>query len=148
MHIKYDTLMLSMIGLFSDWVKPQCRKDILLSPGESVHLLTTNNEKGKYIEVYYTLSGGPSNRRGFVMRCENEVTNLWSYRVSCCTGDSFNKQFLKNVPNDNFKRWIINKTSTHLTVVCNNVTVLNFDFATDSYRDKEDTVVLEFGQDK
>ena len=127
-----------MIALFSDWVKPQCNKDIPLSPGESVHFLTTNNEKEKYIEVFYTLSGGSSNRRGFVMRCEDEVTNLWSYRVSNCTANSYNKQFLKNVPDDNFKHWIINKTSTHLEVVCNKVSVLSFNFATDSDRDKKD----------
>ena len=49
---------------------------------------------------------------------------------------NYNVQFLNNVPPDKVKHWIITKTSTHLNVVCNKVTVLNFNFATDSDPDK------------
>ena len=41
------------------------------------------------------------------------------------------------VPRDKVKHWIITKTCTHLKVVCNNVTVLNFNFATDYSPGKE-----------
>ena len=43
----------------------------------------------------------------------------------------YNTQFLNNVPADKLKHWIITKPSTHLKVVCNRVTVFNFNFATD-----------------
>ena len=56
------------------------------------------------------------------------VTILWDVLQF---PNSANTQFLNNVPADKFKHWIITKTSTHLKVVCNRVTVLNFNFATD-----------------
>ena len=56
------------------------------------------------------------------------VTILWDVLQF---PNSANTQFLNNVPADKFKHWIITKTSTHLKVVCNKVTVLNFNFATD-----------------
>ena len=48
----------------------------------------------------------------------------------------WNKQFLNNVPLDKVKNWIITKTSSHLKVICNRVTVLNFNFAVDCDSDK------------
>ena len=65
------------------------------------------------------------------MRCENVDTNQWSYCVGGCTVGSYNIQFLNNVLADKVKHWIITKTCTHLKIVCNNVTVLNFNFSTD-----------------
>ena len=45
--------------------------------------------------------------------------------------NEWNRHFLNDVPPVNLKHWTITKTLTHLKVVCNNVTVLNFNFATD-----------------
>ena len=67
----------------------------------------------------------------FGMRCENVDTNQWSYWIEECTDSLCNTQFLNNVPADKVKHWIITKTCTHLKIVCNNVTVLNFNFSTD-----------------
>ena len=70
------------------------------------------------------------------MRCENTTSSQWSYWIEGCTKRDYNVQFLNNVPPDKVKHWIITKTSTHLNIVCNKVTVLNFNFATDSDPDK------------
>ena len=92
-------------------------------------MITT--ESDNLISVSYTLSGegGSSEERIGIYR--DVKTNQWSYYISGCTSGSVNKQFLNNIPADKYKHWIITKTSTHLKVVCNRVTVLNFNFATD-----------------
>ena len=92
-------------------------------------MITT--ESDNLISVSYTLSGegGSSEERIGIYR--DVKTNQWSYYIWGCTPNSVNTQFLNNVPADKLKHWIITKTSTHLKVVCNRVTVLNFNFATD-----------------
>ena len=72
------------------------------------------------------------------MRCENITSSKWSYCIARYTIYVYNAQFLNNVPPDKVKHWIITKTSTHLNIVCNKVTVLNLNFATDSDPDKTD----------
>ena len=122
----------SNIKIFPVWIKPLLDKYYPLLLDESVQFITTDNELKKVIGVYYTLSGeGRSDKRGFWMRCENVDTNQWSYCIGGCTVISYNTQFLNNVPADKVKHWIITKTCTHLKIVCNNVTVLNFNFSTD-----------------
>ena len=80
--------------------------------------------------MFYTLSGeGGSSEKS--IQIYKDGTNQWSYVIVGCTPNSVNKQFLNNVPAEKLKHWIITKTSTHLKVVCNRVTVLNFNFATD-----------------
>ena len=93
-------------------------------------MITNTTQSVNYIGVYYTLSGegGSSEKRVVIYR---DKTNQWSYCIEGCTPASDNKQFLNNVPADKLKHWIITKTSTHLKMVCNRVTVLNFNFATD-----------------
>ena len=49
--------------------------------------------------------------------------NNWGYALT-----------MDGVPSDEIKVWQITRTSTSLVVVCNGVTVLNFNFQTD-YRD-------------
>ena len=102
-----------------------------LSHYEPVQMITNTTESVNQIDVYYTLSeeGGSSEKRVVIYR--DVKTNRWSYIIVGCTPWGANKQFLNNVPADKFKHWIITKTSTHLKVVCNKVTVLNFNFATD-----------------
>ena len=100
--------------------------------GRVCTVITTDNELKNSIAVYYTLSGeGRSDKRVFGMRCENVDTNQWSYWIEECTDSLCNTQFLNNVPADKVKHWIITKTCTHLKIVCNNVTALNFNFSTD-----------------
>ena len=93
-------------------------------------MITNTTESVNNIHVYYTLpgEGGSSEKQILIYR---DKSNQWSYYIMGCTPCSVNTQFLNNVPADKFKHWIITKTSTHLKVVCNRVTVLNFNFATD-----------------
>ena len=77
-----------------------------------------------------------SGRKVFGIRCENIELSRWSYFIGGLNKVNWNKQFLNNVPLDKVKSWIIAKTSTHLKVVCNRVTVLNFNFAVDCDSDK------------
>ena len=122
----------SNIEIFPVWIKPVPSKLYPLLLDESVQFITTDNELEKRIVVYYTLSGeGRSDKREFAMQCENVDTNQWSYLIDGCTVCRYNTQFLNNVPADKVKHWIITKTCTHLKIVCNNVTVLNFNFSTD-----------------
>ena len=86
----------------------------------------------------YTLPvEGSTDEKWFEMRCENINTSQWSYVIGGCTVGRHNTQYLDSVPPDKVKHWIITKTCTHLKVVCNNVTVLNFNFATDYSPGKE-----------
>ena len=99
---------------------------------EPVQFITTDNVTGGYIGVKYTLRGEEgSDERWFDMRCEDVGTSRWSYTVQGCTANEWNTQFLNNIPPDKVKHWSVTKTYTHLKVVCNNVTVLNFNFAAD-----------------
>ena len=87
----------------------------------------------------YILPGqGGSGEKSFAMKCENVELSQWSYYIAGCTEGNWNIDFLNNVPPDKVKNWIITKTSTHLKVVCNRVTVLNFNFAVDCDSDKRD----------
>ena len=121
-----------IFDLFPGWIQAVFEEDYSLLPRESVQLITTDNELKKDIDVLYTLSGeGSTAKSYFCIRCENVDTSQWSYIIEGCTVGNYNTQYLNNVPFDKVKHWIITKTSTHLKVVCNKVTVLNFNFATD-----------------
>ena len=66
----------SNIKIFPVWIKPVPCKYYSLLLDESVQFITTDNELKKVIGVYYTLSGeGRSDKRVFVMRCDNVDTN-------------------------------------------------------------------------
>ena len=110
------------------WIKPVPQKYYTLILDEPVQIITTNNELQHDIDVCYAF---PGVMKRFSMRCENVAQSQWSYYISGCTAGSYNAQFLNNVPPDEVKHWIITKTSSHLKIVCNNVTVLNFNFASD-----------------
>ena len=119
-------------NLFAGWIQPVQRTWYPLLPDEPVQFITTDNVWLEGIYVYYTLPGdGSTDEKGFYMRCNNKDTNQWGYIICGCTVNSCNTQYLDSVPPDKVKHWIITKTCTHLKVVCNNVTVLNFNFATD-----------------
>ena len=126
--------MVIVCNLFAGWIQPVRGVYYPMLPDEPVQFITTDNVLEKYIVVWYTLpeEGSTDHElRRFYMRCENKDTNQWGYRMSECTVNNYNSQYLDSVPPDKVKHWIITKTCTHLKVVCNNVTVLNFNFATD-----------------
>ncbi|XP_063689761.1 uncharacterized protein LOC134822570 isoform X2 [Bolinopsis microptera] len=135
--IQTDEVKTGQIAVQTDevktgWIQPVSNTSYPLLPDEPVQLITTDNELQKHIIVCYTLPvDGSTDGSGFSMRCENKDTNQWSYFIGGCTEGSDNTQFLDSVPPDKVKHWIITKTCTHLKVVCNNVTVLSFNFATD-----------------
>ena len=101
-------------------------------------MITNSTESENYIRVFYTLPGEGGSSEKHIGIFRDADTNQWSYYIEGCTPYRVNKQFLNNVPADKLKHWIITKTSTHLKVVCNKVTVLNFNFATD-YKPDSDT---------
>ncbi|XP_063690666.1 uncharacterized protein LOC134823205 [Bolinopsis microptera] len=115
----------------SGWIQCVNKEYYTLSHYEPVQMITNTTESENYIFVYYTLSGEGGSSDNYIGIYREAKTNQWSYCMEGCTPDSFNRQFLNNVPADKLKHWIITKTSTHLKVVCNRVTVLNFNFATD-----------------
>ena len=130
--------LVSACNLFAGWIQPVRATDYPLLPDEPVQFITTDNELQKPIGVWYTLPGDSStDGKGFYMRCENIDTSQWSYGIRGCTVESWNTQYFDSVSPDKVKHWIITKTCTHLKVVCNNVTVLNFNFATDYSPGKE-----------
>ncbi|XP_063689766.1 uncharacterized protein LOC134822571 isoform X3 [Bolinopsis microptera] len=135
--IQTDEVKTGQIAVQTDevktgWIQPVSRTLYPLLPDEPVQVITTDNELQEYIDVWYTLHvEGSTDEMWISMRCENEDTNQWSYQIRGCTVESWNTQFLNSVPPDKVRHWIITKTCTHLKVVCNNVTVLSFNFATD-----------------
>ena len=107
------------------------RTNYTLSHYEPVQMITNTTESVNQIDVYYTLSEEGGSIEKWVVIYRDAKTNRWSYIIAGCTPEGATTQFLNNVPADKLKHWIITKTSTHLKVVCNRVTVLNFNFATD-----------------
>ncbi|XP_063690681.1 uncharacterized protein LOC134823216 [Bolinopsis microptera] len=115
----------------SGWIQCVQKTDYTLSHYEPVQMITNTTETVNEIYVCYTLPGEGGSSEKHIRIYRNVKTNQWSYCIGGCTPNTINKQFLNNVPAAKFKHWIITKTSTHLKVVCNRVTVLNFNFATD-----------------
>ena len=116
--------------LFLGWIKCVKNTYYTLSHYEPVQMITNTTESVNNIHVYYTLPGEGGSSEKHIQIYKNE-TNQWSYNIVRCTPIIVDTQFLNNVPADKYKHWIITKTSTHLKIVCNRVTVLNFNFATD-----------------
>ena len=119
-----------IFNLFLGWIQCVADTSYTLSHYEPVQMIT-NTTESLNIAVYYTLPGEGGSSEKYIQIYRDSKTNQWSYNIARCTPNSINKQFLNNVPADKFKHWIITKTSTHLKVVCNRMTALNFNFATD-----------------
>ena len=127
----------SLRDLFPGWSQP-VHSNYSFLDGQSVQLITAVNILQGCIELKYVLAGqGGSKEKYFAVRCENIQFSQWSYYIEGCNGENWNKHFLNNVPLDKVKNWIITKTSSHLKVICNRVTVLNFNFAVDCDSDKK-----------
>ena len=117
--------------LIAGWIQAVSHKKYHLISGNSLQLITIaddDKDKCDYMQVrYYLVSEG----EGLVERSleiENEYLTtdhqctLWIER---CHSAKY------KIPNDKVKHWIITKTPTHVNIICNKVTVLNFDFNTD-----------------
>ena len=101
-----------------------------------VEMVTTKNDVEKYIGLTYVFTGDNKDfSLSLFIRCDELNSHKWSYIVQKCTDYVFEKQLLKNVPKNKVKLWKITKTSTHMKIVCNDVTVLDFNFETDSNKD-------------
>ena len=130
-----------MILRFSVWRQPPiCQWEVIQPspPIQSVQFFTLGEpELQKRIGLYFRFPADESPApmktldRRFIMKCENNDSSAWSYYINGCTKAVFNSEFLYNVPRDKVKHWTVTKTFTHLNVTCNDVTVLNFNFATD-----------------
>ena len=71
----------------------------------------------------------------FNFKCTSVYSSTWIYVIRNCMTDSWTPyQYLIGVPSDQIKVWQITRTQTSLLVVCDGVTVLDFNFETD-YRD-------------
>ena len=124
-----------MILRFSVWRRPLENQWEVIQPSPPIHSVQfiTLGETGQQrrIGLYFRFPADKGLGRGFEMKCENIGTSVWSYFISGCTNSQLKSEFLYNVPRDKVKHWTVTKTSTHLNVTCNDVTVLNFNFATD-----------------
>ena len=119
-----------IFNLFLGWIQCVADTSYTLSHYEPVQMIT-NTTQSLNIAVYYTLPGEGGSSEKYIQISRDSKTNQWSYNIARCTPNSINKQFLNNAPAEKLKHWIITKTFTHLKIVCNRVTVLNFNFATD-----------------
>ena len=103
-------------------------------------LKTIGYEREKTIRFDFILGGvgGSEHRRCFIMECR--TLDLWRYYISRYGSplESSSWPYLEKVPSDQVKHWTITKTSVYLTVVCNGVTVLNFNFLTKIMNSKAD----------
>ena len=142
-----------MIIQFSDWrilqSNPVKAKVFMLPPQEPITLevLTTKNDPYKCICFSYVFVG--KNWKfvlGFSIQCEDTRASRWSYMLKNCTVFTFGENYLENVPNHKVKLWKVTKTATHMKLVCNDVTVLNFNFETDSIESYHKSVTKWSGQ--
>ena len=99
-----------------------------------MELKTTTNQGDKRIIIkFITPLDGGDNVLAFM--CTDVYTNTWNYVITNCMANYWPPyKYMTGVPSDQIKVWQITRTQTNLLVVCNGVTVLDYNFATD-YRD-------------
>ena len=126
-----------LIGItFSAWTTPQYQASYSLSLDETLELKTTTNLVQSPITVYFVFPPDSIYSFYFInFKCIDLYSNTWIAVIRGCMRDSWSSAItLNSVPTDSTKVWQITRTSTSLVVVCNGVTVLNFNFWRD-YRD-------------
>ena len=103
-----------------------------LISGNMLQLITKDDAQEGHIGVECTFksAGGNTAVTDFGIKPASN-SSRWNYFIGKCTKRIWNTYYLTTVPSDKVKHWIITKTSTHLKIVCNKVTVLNFNFTTD-----------------
>jgi len=84
-----------------------------------VEIKTTGNSVNANIHVQY-------DARAFAFQY---VSTGWKYVIVECMTNSWATNQYMSIPGDYTKVWKIQKTGTALILVCNDVTVLNFNFA-------------------
>ena len=101
-----------------------------LTQDETLELKTTKNLDGAPITVNFV---PPTAGTIFInFKCADVSSSKWIYIMSKCMKNNWAFALTMNgVPSDEMKVWKITRTSTSLIVVCNGVTVLNFNFQTD-----------------
>ena len=129
------------------WIKAESEENYKLVYGNSIQLLTTGSESNRDVNVHFRFlpenegsEAEPVKVRHFGMR-----SNPWGFKIEGCTDhDRYDARSIDVdiLPSDKVKHWIITKTSRHLIVKCNKVTVVKFNFLADSDYDKKESCKL------
>ena len=100
-----------------------------------LEMVTTNNDPGKIIELsYHFMVDKKKVRSRLFLRCSDERITRWSYVMEGCTKFTFGKWLLVGIPDSKVKMWKITKTPSIIEIVCNDATVLTFNFDRDSIK--------------
>ena len=120
---------------FPEWITPQYGVDKNLALGQTLELKTTTNQAGHQIVIHFNFPYD-GDYYYLAFKCTSVQSSTWIYLIRNCMSTSswYADQYFIGVPNDQIKVWQITRTQTSLLVVCNGVTVLDYNFATD-YRD-------------
>ena len=114
-----------------EWITPQFEENYDLTVDQGLELKTTANVYNTPICVDFNFpnDGG---RYYINFKCNDVQCTRWIYVIRHCMTDSWsNAQPLLGVPQDQTKVWRIIRTQTNMLVECNDVTVLDFNFASD-----------------
>ena len=101
----------------------------------TIEMVTTKNDTSKTIVFRYQSSVEENDAfASLFIRCTDAKLNRWTYVLEGCTNFTFGDRevFFKNIPNSKVKMWKITKTYTEIAILCNNVSLLNFNFEKDS----------------
>ena len=127
----------------SDWKKVEYDPNILgkktsldfSGQNTGLEMVTTKNCVDKLIrfDFYFRRRNWNFNSTlRLYIKLHNVKLDLWSCVIEKCTEFKFRKNLLKNVPNHDVKLWRITKTTSNMEILCNGVTVLDFNFEADS----------------
>ena len=120
-----------ILFLHSGWVTPQYMKNYTLRVDQTLELKTVANVYNAPIGIYFNFPSD-GERYYIAFKCTDARCTTWAYVIRNCMKDSWsNAQPLPGVPEDPIKIWKVTRTQTSLIVVCNDVTVLDFNLATD-----------------
>ena len=99
--------------------------------GQTLELKTTTNQAEERIIIQFIFPTD-GDHYYLVFKCTSVHSSTWIYVLRHCMTDKwYAAQNFTGVPSDTLKVWQITRTHTSLLVVCNGVTVLDFNFATD-----------------
>lgn len=132
---------------FTDWKTPKRvnRDQYSLKLHQTLELKTTSNLQNSRIILEFK---DGENEFYLKFKCTDVSSSTWIYVLQGCMKHRSNWRSaltMTGVPHDEIKIWKITRTTTHLRVVCNGVTVVNFNFATD-YRDRYRSCSETWGQ--
>ena len=97
---------------------------------ETLELKTTQNEEGSDIIISFQFEHYDDLSLTFY--CDDKTISRWKFIIQECMTDSrITALDMDAVVSDEQKSWLITRTSTKLIVLCNGITVVDFNFATD-----------------